>query len=325
MSVLGFGATAQQRFGSPYAVAHRADLAQALFQACKRFANIDFLFGVQDFDVEPHARGVAVSVDEKNGRSRIARPFAFIGADGVHSITRTKMLGGPKARYTGYVAWRTLLPMDAVGDSLDCDNTSLFCGPGFHAVAYPLPHRKQVNIAVFSRRPARKLIADEPPRRIDAPTSMMQWKPLKAILTAAGETWTYWPLYSVKTREWFRGPVGIVGDAAHAMLPFQTQSAAMAIEDAAILAPLLMTEPDGESAFARFQALRQQRVARVARVSASNGRIFHLRWPASFARDLVLATRGEFAHLDRLAWLYGYDPSPEIGTAPRGMLPGATK
>src|SRR6185437_9464524 len=116
----------------------------------------------------------------------------------------------------------------------------------------------------------------------------------------------------VDTPVWFDGGVGLIGDAAHAMLPFQAQGAAMGIEDAAILAPLLMTEPRAEQAFERFVTLRRPRVDRVMQVSGRNGTAFHLGWPLDKARDAVLRLEGPEAHLKRLAWLYGYDAAPDI-------------
>lgn len=85
----------------------------------------------------------------------------------------------------------------------------------------------------------------------------------------------------------------------------------MAIEDAAILAPLLMTEPDAASAFRRFESMRRPRVERVRKVSNSNGFAFHLEWPLTVARNLVIRSQGSRGHLKRLDWLYGYDAAPE--------------
>jgi salicylate hydroxylase len=89
----------------------------------------------------------------------------------------------------------------------------------------------------------------------------------------------------------------------------------MAIEDAAILAPLLMTEPTAEAAFRRYEAMRRTRVARVARLSASNAAIFHMNWPLSAARDLVMRLQGRTGHLKRLDWIYRFDSAPEVETA----------
>src|SRR4051812_30942272 len=109
---LELGAIMRQRYGAPYAVMHRADLVDALYRACRRFANIDMLFGVRNFDAIAHARGISITVDEADGTARSARVHAFVGADGVNSETRTRVLGGPAATYSGFVAWRTTLSAD---------------------------------------------------------------------------------------------------------------------------------------------------------------------------------------------------------------------
>ncbi|HTN60726.1 MAG TPA: FAD-dependent monooxygenase [Devosia sp.] len=300
---LELGATIREKFGAPYAVMHRADLADALYKACRRFANIDMLFGVRAWDAASHASGISITIEEANGQSRSGRAAGLIGADGVHSFTRTKLLAGPKAQYNGRVAWRTLSPFDAMAGQVALDRVSVFFAPDYHLVCYPLPHRRQVNLALFAKGPSDKSDATQPA----LPRASLHSPRFEVILAAAGESWTPWPVFTVATPQWHRGNIGLVGDAAHAMLPFQAQGAAMGIEDAAILAPLLIASPDAQTAFARFTALRHARVDRVAQVSRANGRIFHLDWPLSTARNLVISAQGSRAHLKRLDWLYGYD------------------
>ena len=313
---LELGATIRDKFGTPYAVMHRADLADALYKACRRFANIDMLFGVRAWNAVPHDRGVSITIEDARGQSRTGRADALIGADGVHSTTRTTLLDGPAADYRGRVAWRTLLPFDAMAGQVALDRVSVFFAPAYHMVCYPLPHRRQVNIALFAKGPTSrsddaKLVLPKPLRRSPR---------LDVILAAAGASWTPWPLYTVQAPHWHRGNIGLIGDAAHAMEPFQAQGAAMGIEDAAILAPLLIASPDAEAAFAKFEALRRPRVERVAKLSHTNGAIFHMRWPFSTARNLVIAAQGRRAHLKRLDWLYGYDAA----TAMRDKFPAST-
>jgi salicylate hydroxylase len=151
----------------------------------------------------------------------------------------------------------------------------------------------------------------------------MPSRSLDTIVSAARGTWGYWVVDTVDAPVWFDGGVGVIGDAAHAMLPFQAQGAAMAIEDAAILAPLLMTEPDAESAFRRYEKLRRARVARVRRVSNFNGFAYHMEWPFTLARNAVLRVQGPKAHFRRLGWLYAYDAAPDPTIAPpeRGQGP----
>lgn len=309
-----------EKFDTPYAVMHRADLADILYKACKRFANIDVLFGVRSYDVVSHARGISVIVDEAGGMARSTSAFAFVGADGVHSRTRTAVIGGPEATYSGAVAWRTTLPMAALHKDIAVDKVTLLFAPGYHAVCYPLPYRKQFNIALFAKVKEELAFGDDPPKGPKLPWAMLRSRQFDAIMAAAEGAWGFWPLSTVETDTWQSGGIGLVGDAAHAMLPFQAQGAAMAIEDAAILAPLLMTEPAAESAFARYQAIRQPRVERVRKLSASNAMAFHMEWPFTVARDAVIRMQGPTGHMKRLDWLYGYDPAPEPDLPPAPQL-----
>jgi salicylate hydroxylase len=316
---LTLGTAMTERYGVPYSVMHRADLADILFRACKRFANIEIAFGVRAFDAQSHAHGVSVTADEADGKSRSVRAFAFVGADGVHSQTRTQLLGGPTSTYSGAVAWRTTIPAANLEGAVSPDRTTLLFAPGYHAVCYPLPHRKQFNIALFAREKPETAFSTKPPKAPTLPWAALPSPQFGIITNAAAGAWGYWPLSAVTTSTWHQGAIGLIGDAAHAMLPFQAQGAAMAIEDAAILAPLLMTEPDAASAFARFSALRRPRVEKVRKLSAANGFAFHLEWPFTLARDAVIALQGPRGHLKRLDWLYSYRaaPEPEIASPRR--------
>jgi salicylate hydroxylase len=299
---LELGALIPQTFGAPYTVMHRADLADVLYAAARRFANIDVIFGVNSVSVDNTVNGVAVTWKTDSAAPRTGRGKAFIGADGVHSPTRIQQLQGVSAKYHGRYAWRTLLPFSAAEGVIALDKVSVLFGPGYHMVCYPLPHRQQVNIALFN--PA--------PQNLAADTSNPTLPPIKSaaiskLCAAAQDQWTPWPLYTVETNIWHKANVGLIGDAAHAMVPFQAQGAAMAIEDAAVLAPLLVSQADPDSAFAQYEASRQPRVARVARTSLSNGTIFHMPWPLSVARNTVIALQGQRGHLRRLGWLYSYE------------------
>ncbi len=292
------GAIMRKRFGSTYAVMHRADLANVLHNACRRFANIEIAFGTRGWSLDSDDRSVTVEMEEADGLRRTIRGDAFIGADGVHSHTRRDVLKGPDAKFGNRIAWRTLVPLDLVSGLIATDCVSVFFGAGFHLVCYPLPHRQQVNLALFMPS-----ISSEPR---DQPSPLKPGPKVDAILSAAGKSWVPWPLNTVQTSVWNKGNIGLIGDAAHAMVPFQAQGAAMGIEDAAILAPLLAETKSAETAFATYANLRQERVKRVAAISAQNGRIFHLPWPLSMARDAVMAAQGPQAHLRRLGWIYDY-------------------
>ncbi|MEQ1770100.1 MAG: FAD-dependent monooxygenase [Devosia sp.] len=312
---LVLGKEAGDRFGAPYSVIHRADLADILYRACRRFANIDMAFGVRGFDAVSHARGVSVTVDDSAG-GRSARVHAFVGADGVHSETRTRVIGGPEANYSGYVAWRTTLSTNLLRGALAPDRTTLLLAPGHHAVCYPLPHRGQINVALFTHEKPERLGASPPPSEPQLPWAALRSPQFDAITEAAKGAWGYWVVDQIDAPEWHSGGIGLIGDAAHAMLPFQAQGAAMAIEDAAVLAPLLMTDLDAESAFRHYETIRRKRVDRVRTISNFNGFAYHLEWPFTLARNAVLRLQGPRGHFRRLAWLYDYDAAPDPAIAP---------
>lgn len=303
---LNMGEAAFEHFGVPYSVMHRADLAQMLFQETKKHSEISIKFGVEKFTAEQQDGKLTVTYDSAKKKPKPLHPFALIGADGVGSITRTSILAGPAAEYTGYVAWRALIDLEKCTSILASDRSSLLWGAGFHAVAYPLLHRGLLNVALFTRESASVGfgVRDTPslPEEISEDVKFSKIQEL-------ADDWTHWPLATVKTPQWHKGAIGLIGDAAHSMVPFQAQGAAMGIEDALILAPDLLNSATADAAFTKYENRRQARVARVQKLSASNGEIFHMRTPLSYARDLTVRWRGPNDHFKRLSWLYDYDPT----------------
>jgi salicylate hydroxylase len=115
--------------------------------------------------------------------------------------------------------------------------------------------------------------------------------------------------------EWADGAVALLGDAAHAMLPFAAQGAGMAIEDAAVLAKCLgnclgeaagATAGGAPAALKRYAQLRRSRVARVQRAARQSGRIYHLPGAAAYARDLAIKAMGAKRVLARQDWIYDW-------------------
>ncbi len=302
---LKLGATAREKFGVPYSVIHRADLVHTLYNKVKKSKLIDVYFGVLDFKITNANKNPIVNFKCKDGNEIEINTHAFIGADGVCSVTRTGVLDGPLSKYSGYVAWRTLIDIEKLKNVIDLNNTSLMWGTGFHAVAYPLPHRNKVNIAIFTRETMSVGFGIR--QTPSLPNSAKSDPRLSKILELA-DGWKHWPLAAVSTSTWHKGSVGLVGDAAHAMLPFQAQGAAMGIEDAVILAPLLMNEESPATAFEKYENKRQARVNKVIKTSATNGKIFHMSAPLSKARNAVVKMQGEMNHYSRLGWIYDYDP-----------------
>jgi 2-polyprenyl-6-methoxyphenol hydroxylase-like FAD-dependent oxidoreductase len=125
-------------------------------------------------------------------------------------------------------------------------------------------------------------------------------------LLERAEGWRSWSLYRLPSlRSWSKGPFTLLGDAAHPVLPFLAQGAALAIEDAVTLANCLAERPaDPSTAFLRYEDLRRPRVARVQTLSRRYGWLYHLRGPLRLARNLALERRNEERALQSLDWLY---------------------
>jgi salicylate hydroxylase len=142
--------------------------------------------------------------------------------------------------------------------------------------------------------------------------SSPRWPGPARMTIGAVDGWKKFALFTVPDGgDWTKGAIALLGDAAHAMLPFAAQGAGMAIEDAAVLAKCLgegETEtPAGiAAALKRYARLRRARVARVARTARRNGAIYHLRGPAAIARDLTIKAMGARRVLAWQNWIYDW-------------------
>jgi len=129
-------------------------------------------------------------------------------------------------------------------------------------------------------------------------------------MIGAVDAWKKFALFTLpEGNEWTRGAIALLGDAAHAMLPFAAQGAGMAIEDAAVLAKCLSEAADGAgipAALQRYAQLRRARVARVQRTARRNGTIYHLAGPMALARDLAIRAMGARRMLARQDWIYDW-------------------
>ena len=93
-------------------------------------------------------------------------------------------------------------------------------------------------------------------------------------------------------QRWREGRVTLLGDACHPTLPFMAQGAAMAIEDAAVLARCLAAESAASAALERYESLRKERTAGIQLGSRRNAKVFHLRGIKAWARNRAVGRAG---------------------------------
>ncbi|HEY0144642.1 MAG TPA: FAD-dependent monooxygenase [Methylovirgula sp.] len=306
-------ADAERRWGAPYLNVHRADLVRILRETALADPNVSFHPQTILAGFEQTANGVrAVGL---RGPIRIGfEADCLIGADGVRSFVRARSAAlrgklDDMPTQTRYAAWRTLIAAAGVAEDMRLPASNLWLGQGAHVVHYPLRAGKMINIvAVVDTREMLDEKADLWSQKGDPAwiaARLAHWAPPIRDLAAKAAEWRVWPLIERETpAAWSHGRVALLGDAAHAMLPFLAQGAAQAIEDAAALAAALDPGGDIIGALAAYSAKRAPRAARVQSESRRQARIYHLGLPASLARDMALRSLGSRLSR-RYDWLYG--------------------
>jgi salicylate hydroxylase len=314
---LPLGEAAASRAGAPYWVVHRADLQAALQAHVNDNPDIELRLGCQFEDAVTHARGLTVV--QRSGTTRQQEvALALVGADGIWSTVRHHLFPELQPRFSGLIAWRGTLDTTQLPREYTSRRVQLWMGPNAHLVAYPISGARQINIVAVVpgtwNRPGWSAPGDI--TEIKSAFATSQWPASARMMIGAVDDWRKWALFTVPDGgKWTDGVIALLGDAAHAMLPFAAQGAGMAIEDAAVLAKCLgefqneggPTMPAAMSAaLQRYARLRRSRVAHVQRAARQAGRIYHLTGAAAFARDLAIKTMGAKRMLARQNWIYDW-------------------
>ena len=312
---LPLGDAASGRAGAPYWVIHRADLQAALLAQVQATPAIELRLGCR-FEALT-ANGGRAGIRTVSGAETFhTAADALIGADGVWSTVRQQICPAIQPGISRRIAWRGTLDAAQVSPRHIRD-VQLWMGPNAHVVAYPMSGGDRVNVVAIITgdwsEPGWSAPGD--PREIASPFAGRWPGGLPDMIRAVPE-WRRWALFTMPDGGvWSPNtqqpmPVALLGDAAHAMLPFAAQGAGMAIEDAAVLADCVGAPSGDPSALAaalgRYQALRQPRVLRVQRTARQSGRIYHLGGPVALARDLSMRLLGARRLQARQDWIYDW-------------------
>jgi salicylate hydroxylase len=305
------GEMAAQRYGAPYWVIHRGDLQAALAAAAAQKLDITVKLGMRVDDFVVHPNGVTVSASGRDGVLD-ERGIALIAADGLWSVARPRIGYGEPPRFAGRSAWRALVRAKDLAPEFREPLIQLWLGRGAHLVHYPIRDGALVNVVVIIDDDWNAPGWSEPAPRADllARLPAHDWAPQALSLVNTPEAWLKWALYDRRRLlRWSQGPVGLLGDAAHPMLPYLAQGAAMAIEDAAVAAQCLARMPDDPSAALRiYWAVRHARARKVQRLAARNGARYHLTGARAMLRNAAMRALGGARLLHHYDWLYDWRP-----------------
>jgi len=306
------GETARQRWGSPYLHIHRADYIAALRDA---------LDAVASNAVRTGSKSIAYSQDDAQITAHLEdgqrlSGDVLIGADGIHSVVREQMLGPDTPVFTGNVAWRVVVPMASLGEDAPNPTACAWMGRGKHGVTYRLRRGELANfVGVVERSDWQDEGWQATGSRAEALSDFAGWHPsVTRILEAAKDEQMFrWALFDrAPLKTWTEGRAALLGDAAHPMLPFMAQGAAMAVEDAWVVAlHLAQAQGDVTRALCHYQDMRFDRATDVQTASRANAKTFHKRKVmgrvATYGPMWLAGRAAPWAVRKRLDATYGYD------------------
>lgn len=274
--LFNLGEDALARFGAPYWLVHRGDFHQVLLAAVLALKPDSLRLGQRAlrFEQDEHA----ITLITEDGQ-RIAGD-ALLAADGVHSALRQAAFGAGPAEFTGLMAWRGVVPCQALPEALSAPIGANWVGPGGHVITYPLRRGELLNfVGITLRDDWRAESWADVGSHADCHRDFAGWHADIHRLIDAVQTPYQWALLSRPALPaWAHGRFCVIGDAAHPTLPMLAQGANLGLEDALLVARCL-TEPAGRHGVApalqRFEALQRPRATRIVSGSADNARRFH--------------------------------------------------
>ena len=309
IGAVALGPFAQQRYQAPYWVAHRADLQRILLDAVRSQSSIRLVMGRTVEEVQSGPDRATLAWVSTSGARESLTADAVIGADGIWSKVRRALGDAALPAFHGSIAWRATLDRSAAPAELAGNETGLWLGSQGHVVHYPIAGGRLINVVAIETdaEPVEGWAA--PGKAEDLLARYASAAPLLRQLLSRPPEWLRWSLFRHPVRRLAAGRIALLGDAAHSVLPFLAQGAALAIEDAATLASLLGQDSQGvPQALFTYENQRLKRAQRVQSEARRNGRIYHAGSFVAFGRDRVMRHLGPEGMTRRYDWLYGFRP-----------------
>lgn len=271
-SRLSMGDEAERKYGAPQLTIHRADLLAALADA---FPAERVRFGKRAQSIEARADGgVAIRFTDDSEATQLD---VLIGADGIHSVVRNTMFGAESPRFTGVVAFRAVVPTERVKDVPNIQAFTKWWGatPESQIVTFPLNQGRDTFIFATTAQDSWHEESWTTPGSVDELRGFYaDFHPdARALLDACNSVLKTALYERDPLTAWSLGPMTLVGDACHPMMPFMAQGAGMAIEDGVVLARNLAgvaAPAQVAAALHRYETMRMERASQIQVGSRGN-------------------------------------------------------
>lgn len=307
--MFSLGKTVVENYGYPYLTVYRPDLHGALAQRVTELKPNAIHLGCPVAGFSQDEDGVELVL--KNGSK--LKGDSLIGADGVRSVVRNTLWGPTNPEFSGMVTWRSLIPMELLPAHLQVSVGSTWIGPGGHVVTYPLHKSKIMNfVATMEGRTWNHPGGNAPGTHEECLSDFAGWHEDVLTMIRLSPSLLKWALASRDPiPKWTNGRISLLGDAAHATLPFLAQGAVHSIEDGFVLSRCLEgIESKGvPEALQRYEAARIERTSRMVRGATANTERFHSKELVSEERAEKYLQRewSQSPIFERYDWLYSYD------------------
>ena len=297
----------------PYYQCRRADLHQLLFDSIQDKSKIHFSQRFVSYEEQKKQLILHIKNQEP-----VATKI-LVAADGVRSVVRESLFPKYKPKYAGYAAFRAILPFESKYEML-LGKATVWMGKNHHVVVYPNGNEQAgkswLNLVLIVKdqkwsEQGWKTAANKREVAQEFTNKSPLLNEILEDMIASPEPCFKWGLFIHQPLPyWSESKVTLLGDAAHPMVPFQAQGAAMAIEDAYVLAECLAHENTKAKALLKYQKIRLKRTTKVQQVSKNNANVFHASGVKALIRNVVFSLMSAInpnLFNKKSAWIYDYD------------------
>jgi len=305
---MDLGAATTAQYGAPYLTFHRADLHSMLLDAVTQQKPDAVRLGAKGVGFTQN--GATVSLRLASGEE--VSGDALVGADGVHSTIRQQLFGSDRPVFTGCMAWRGLIPEDALPETINRTGGVSWLGPTAHILTYPVRQGKLLNFIGMVDRDDWRVESWSAAGSVDeCAADFVGWHDdVQRMVRGIGTPFKWALIVREALPRWSIGRVTLLGDACHSTLPFLGQGANMSIEDGYVLADCVAeARDDSAAAFARYEDLRKERTKKIVDMAAAQtGKVHNPALAVPKQAEEHIAAHWTRQHVgDRYDWIYRYD------------------